>query len=126
MSVCAQYRLAVLGFLNLKDLIGVLEASAHRAFEDQRSVMVWVQDNAVALAFENTEVIVFGYDTGGWLVCHRLQHFGQNMAFNLFSGAIMQPGFCSDTNAERLQHQSDKILARCRVLFLGFDIMHID
>ncbi len=66
-SVCAQYRLAVLGFVILEDLIGDLQAraSTHLAFEDQHSVVVWVQDNAAGLDVNKSTIVILGYGMGG-------------------------------------------------------------
>ncbi len=72
-SVCAQYRLAVLGFSILKDVIDDMEAAGveaqllypRQAFEDQRSLMLWVQDNAAGLDADKTDTLMFGYGIGG-------------------------------------------------------------
>jgi len=104
--VSAQYRLAVFGFVVLDGSLGDQDAvgvdtsvfSAHWAFEDQRSLLVWVQDNAAGLSYNKTAVVIFGHNAGGWSVCTHILHTGREMVLDgrLFTGAIMQSGFCDD------------------------------
>ena len=67
--------------------------------------MVWVQDNAAGLDCNKTVILIFGYGMDGRSVCKHLQYFERKDASNeyMFSGAITQPGFCSDAVGDRLQ-----------------------
>ena len=89
--------------------------------------MVWVQDNAVGLGCNKTEIFVFGYGVDGRSVCKQLQYAEQKVDSNeyMFSGAITQPGFCSDAVGDRLQQQSDDINTRVEKLCFGRgDVYH--
>lgn len=89
------YRLALFGFLMLKEIVVEEDNAQFDALgvQDQVLAMEWAQDNADNFDFGQTKVVIFGHNAGGWSVCH---HVCREQSAGLFSGAIMQSGFCED------------------------------
>jgi carboxylesterase type B len=91
-----QYRLALFGFLMLE---GVTEDAGQAApealgFQDQALAMNWVQENSDNMDIAQTQVVLFGHNAGSWSVCN---HVFRDQSAGLQSGAIMQSGYCEDT-----------------------------
>ncbi|XP_058799349.1 uncharacterized protein LOC131668894 [Phymastichus coffea] len=83
--VTINYRLGVLGFLNLDDE----EASGNQGLKDQVMALKWVRDNIVNFGGDSENVTIFGESAGGASV-HYLCI--SSLAKGLFHKAIAQSG----------------------------------
>jgi len=87
--VIPAYRLGAFGFLSLP--AGV---EGDTALQDQLAALRWVHSNATALGGSPTRVTLAGESAGAADVCALL---AAPSAKGLFSAAIMQSGFCTNT-----------------------------
>eukprot|EP00095_Tigriopus_kingsejongensis_P002295 maker-scaffold400_size182785-snap-gene-0.23 protein:Tk02295 transcript:maker-scaffold400_size182785-snap-gene-0.23-mRNA-1 annotation:"liver carboxylesterase" len=83
--VTLNYRLGVLGFLNL----GHPSASGNQGLKDQVEAFKWVQHHIIAFGGDPTKITIFGQDSGATSVqIHMLSPQGHG----LYQGAIVQSG----------------------------------
>ncbi len=75
-TVSAQYRLAVLGYLALPDLPPDDFEAERRVgaygFQDQEQALNWVHSNALSLEGNESQIIVLGLDAGAFSACFRI------------------------------------------------------
>jgi carboxylesterase type B len=91
--VAGNYRLDVLGFLAVDELMGddATGAYGNYGIQDQRAAMQWTQREIAKFGGDANRVTIFGESAGGFSVC---QHLTSPHSDALFSGAIMQSGDC--------------------------------
>lgn len=97
--VTFNYRLGVLGFLELSELAG--EDLAHGGtcgLLDQVAALTWVRDNIAAFGGDPSNVTVFGESAGAMSIGALL---GTPAATGLFHKAILQSGACHNTSTVR-------------------------
>ena len=88
--VTINYRLGILGFLDLSEFGSEYTGSAARGFEDQITALRWVRDNIADYGGDPENVTIWGESAGGGSV---LALFGAPSAAGLFHKAIaMSPG----------------------------------
>ncbi|XP_003427743.2 esterase B1 [Nasonia vitripennis] len=88
--VTINYRLGVLGFLNLEDEI----APGNQGFKDQVMALKWIQSNIINFGGDPDNVTVFGESSGG----ASANYLGLSpMSKNLFHKAISQSGVALNT-----------------------------
>ena len=86
--VTLNYRLGVLGFLNLKEITGgQIPATGNEGILDQISALKWVKNNIEAFGGDAGNITVFGESAGG--TCIQLL-MGLPQAAGLFHKAIIQ------------------------------------
>ena len=83
--VTINYRLGILGFLNL----GTEEISGNQGLWDQYEALRWVQKNIKAFGGNPKKVTIFGESAGGWSISYLLASRKTN---GLFRAAISQSG----------------------------------
>ena len=98
--VVAQYRLGTFGFFIFERDAQSTKISqrGQLGFEDQHLLMIWLQDNTVALSPSKVSAILVGHDMGRWSPCyhsHRLP-IREDFKVPLFVAVFMQPGFRDD------------------------------
>lgn len=107
--VSINYRLGVLGFLNLRDVTeGRIAATGAEGLLDQIAALEWVKSNIEAFGGDPKRITVFGQSAGAMSIGALL---AIPRAASLLSGAILQSGAC-DTGQSREQS------ARIAKLFL--------
>ena len=91
--MAGNYRLDVLGFLAVDELMGddATGAYGNYGIQDQRAAMQWTQREIAKFGGDANRVTIFGESAGGFSVC---QHLTSPHSDALFSGAIMQSGDC--------------------------------
>ena len=94
--VTINYRLGMLGFLNLmKATGGRIPATGHEGFLDQIAALRWVKENIASFGGNPGNVTVFGESAGGMSIgCLLAMPAGQN----LFHKAILQSGVTVPSN----------------------------
>ena len=83
--VTINYRLGILGFLNL----GTDEVSGNQGLWDQYEALRWVQRNIQAFGGDPQKVTIFGESAGGWSISYLL---ASRKTKGLFRSAISQSG----------------------------------
>jgi carboxylesterase type B len=90
--VSVNYRLGVLGFLNVPGLSGTaLAAHGNFGLLDQEAALRWVHSNVARFGGDPGQVTIAGESAGGWSVCALMS---SPPARGLFSRAIMESGSC--------------------------------
>ena len=90
--VSVNYRLGVLGFLDVPGLSGSpLAADGNYGLLDQVAALQWVRSNIAGFGGDPGKVTIAGESAGGWSVCALMT---SPLARGLFSGAIMESGSC--------------------------------
>ena len=87
--VTLNYRLGVLGFLYLGDLLGDAHAAGNHALQDQLAALAWVKANIAAFGGDPDAVTVMGESAGAVSIATLL---GMPAAHGLFRAAILQSG----------------------------------
>ena len=87
--VTINYRLGVLGYLDVADAFGIAEGSGNFGALDQICALEWVQENIAVFGGDPDNVTVFGESAGGWAVATLL---ASPRARGLFRRAICQSG----------------------------------
>jgi para-nitrobenzyl esterase len=108
--VTFNYRLGVLGFLQLDGLLDDYAGSANNGIRDQLAALRWVRDNIADFGGDPQRVTIFGESAGGGSVTTLL---ACPEAAGLFHGAIVQSGTAeillrppaAADVAERILHQ---------------------
>lgn len=91
--VTINYRLGVLGFLNLNEITDRrIPATGNEGLLDQTAALAWVRHNIAAFGGDPNNVTIAGESAGGMSVGALL---GLPMAGGLFQKAIPQSGACS-------------------------------
>ncbi len=94
--VFVQYRLLFFGFRSFSEMTTDRWQLSSSGFEDQRVLLMWLQDNDAGLAVGKMSVALFRHGTESWpLRCH--PHQPQHNAAvepQLFAAVVMQFGFC--------------------------------
>ena len=105
--VTINYRLGVLGFLNLNEITGGrIPATGNEGLLDQAFALQWVQDNIANFGGDPNNVTIFGESAGGMSVGALL---GLPQAKGLFHRAIPQSGAAHTANTV---HQASEVSAR--------------
>jgi carboxylesterase type B len=94
--VTINYRLGVLGWIGLPALTAAQGASGNYGLMDQLAALGWVHRNIAAFGGDSRRVTIGGESAGAFSVCALLSAPG---AARLFSGAIMESGYC-DTGSQ--------------------------
>jgi para-nitrobenzyl esterase len=99
--VSINYRLGVFGFLALPGLTGesAEHASGNYGLLDQIEALKWVRRNIGKFGGDSANVTVFGASSGSLDICDLM---ASPLAAGLFEKAILQSGFCVDSNASTL------------------------
>lgn len=88
--VTINYRLGMLGFLNLKEVTGGrIPATGNEGLLDQMAALAWVRDNIVAFGGDPGNVTLFGESAGGMSIGCML---AMPKARGLFDKAILESG----------------------------------
>jgi para-nitrobenzyl esterase len=90
--VTINYRLGVLGFVNLGDALELPGIPSNLGMRDQIAALTWVRDNIATFGGDPQRVTVAG-ESAGSIAISLLMHSPQ--AQSLFHGAIMQSGAIS-------------------------------
>jgi para-nitrobenzyl esterase len=90
--VTINYRLGVLGFVNLGDALEMPDIPSNLGMRDQIAALEWVRDNIAEFGGDPGRVTVAG-ESAGSIAISMLMHCPQ--AQSLFHGAIMQSGAIS-------------------------------
>jgi para-nitrobenzyl esterase len=94
--VTINYRLGMLGFLNLNDVTGGrIPATGHEGFLDQVAALTWVKENIAPFGGNPDNVTVFGESAGGMSIGCLL---AMPAARGLFHKAILQSGVTVPAN----------------------------
>jgi para-nitrobenzyl esterase len=89
-TVTINYRLGVLGFLNLDEVTkGIIPASGSQGLLDQIMALKWIRDNIDKFGGDPSNVTVFGESAGGMSISCLLS---MDQAHGLFQKAIPQSG----------------------------------
>lgn len=105
--VTINYRLGVLGWLGLPALTAAQGESGNYGLMDQLAALTWVHRNIAAFGGDPDRVTIGGESSGAFSVCALLT---SPKAGGLFSGAIMQSGYC-DTETQSDAHYWGDALA---------------
>jgi len=105
--VTINYRLGVLGWLGLPALTAAQGESGNYGLMDQLAALTWVRRNIAAFGGDPDRVTIGGESSGAFSVCALLT---SPKASALFSGAIMQSGYC-DTETQSDAHYWGDALA---------------
>lgn len=107
--VTINYRLGVLGFLNLSEVTGgKIPATGNEGLLDQAFALEWVRDNIAAFGGDPDNVTIFGESAGGMSVGALL---GMPKARGLFHKAIPQSGAAHSVNStERAARVANALL----------------
>jgi para-nitrobenzyl esterase len=107
--VTINYRVGVLGFLQLAHLDPTLAGSGANGIRDQVAALEWVRDNIEAYGGDPGNVTIFGESAGGMSVGTLL---GTPAAAGLFRGAIAQSGAASHVHRpEEAEWVTEQVLA---------------
>ena len=92
--VSMNYRVGPLGFLSHSALAAEdpNHATGNYGLLDQQAALKWVQTNIAQFGGDKTKVTLFGESAGGKSTCLHLLSPGSR---GLFSGAIVESGFCT-------------------------------
>jgi para-nitrobenzyl esterase len=90
--VTINYRLGILGFVNLGDALEMPDIPSNLGMRDQIAALAWVRDNIAGFGGDPERVTVAG-ESAGSIAISMLMHCPQ--AQPLFHGAIMQSGAIS-------------------------------
>jgi para-nitrobenzyl esterase len=94
--VTINYRLGMLGFLNLNEVTGGrIPATGHEGFLDQIAALTWVRDNIASFGGNAADVTVFGESAGGMSIGCLL---AMPAARGLFHKAILESGVTVPAN----------------------------
>ena len=109
--VTINYRLGVLGFLNLAEATsGAIPSTGNEGLLDQHAALLWVRDNIAAFGGDPGNVTIFGESAGGMSVGALL---GMPRARGLFHKAIAQSGAAHTANSrERANKVAEKLLQK--------------
>jgi para-nitrobenzyl esterase len=99
--VTINYRLGVLGFVNLGEALELPQIASNLGMRDQTAALEWVRDNIAAFGGDPSRVTVAG-ESAGSIAISLLMLYPR--AWPLFRGAIMQSGAIS------LPHSHEKSL----------------
>ena len=105
--VTINYRLGVMGWLGLPALTAAQGESGNYGLMDQLAALTWVHRNIAAFGGDPDRVTIGGESSGAFSVCALLT---APKAAGLFSGAIMQSGYC-DTETQSDAHYWGDALA---------------
>jgi carboxylesterase type B len=94
--VTLNYRLGVLGWLGLPALTAAQGESGNYGLKDQIAALGWAHRNIAAFGGDPRRVTIGGESAGAFSVCALLS---APRAAGLFSGAIMESGYC-DTGSQ--------------------------
>jgi carboxylesterase type B len=95
--VTINYRLGVLGWLGLPALTARQGESGNYGLQDQIAALTWVRHNIAAFGGDPNRVTIGGESSGAFSVCALLS---APAAAGLFSGAIMESGYCDTENQD--------------------------
>lgn len=109
--VTINYRLGPLGFLSHPAVAKELgrDAAPSVGLLDQRAALAWLQRNIARFGGDPARVTIGGASAGAWSVC---SHLGAPGSRDLFAGAVMQSGACSDAlyaSAESAAQQAEDL-----------------
>ena len=90
--VTINYRVGVLGFVNLGEALGLPDIPSNLGLRDQIAALEWVRDNIAAFGGDPHRVTIGGQSAGSMSVSLLLH---AKSAWPLFRGAIMQSGALS-------------------------------
>ncbi len=90
--VAANYRLDVLGWIALDELIDESGSYSNYGLRDQRLALRWTRENVREFGGDPELITIFGESAGAFSVC---QHLTSPASNGLFSRAIMESGGCS-------------------------------
>lgn len=117
--VTINYRLGVLGFLNLNELTqGTIPSTGNEGLMDQVEALCWVRDNILGFGGDPDNVTVFGESAGGMSIGALLT---LPTAKGLFHKAILQSGACHTA----LTKDKSKEIAKAFVDSLGVDVANL-
>ena len=106
--VTLNYRLSVLGFLDMEKISGGEVGSANCALQDQALALKWVHENIAAFGGDPDNVTIFGESAGGCSVENLLV---MPQTEGLFKRAIIQSGLVPALDAETMEARSNEFLA---------------
>ncbi len=107
--VTVNYRLGVLGFLELGHVDPALASSGSLGLQDQVAALEWVRDEVAAFGGDPARVTVFGESAGAMSVATLMT---MPSAAGLFDRAIAQSGAAHHTQApERARELTDALVA---------------
>ncbi|XP_044757493.1 juvenile hormone esterase-like [Coccinella septempunctata] len=83
--ISINYRLGILGFLSLNDLV----APGNNGLKDQNMALRWIKANIRSFGGDPDRITLFGQSAGSSSVSYHIQ---SDMSAGLFSGAILESG----------------------------------
>jgi carboxylesterase type B len=93
--VTINYRLGVLGWLGHPTLTAQQGESGNYGLKDEIAALAWVHRNIAAFGADPSRVTIGGESAGAFSVCALLS---APAAAGLFSGAVMQSGYCGTSD----------------------------
>eukprot|EP01012_Entosiphon_sulcatum_P011934 TRINITY_DN17430_c0_g1_i1.p1 TRINITY_DN17430_c0_g1~~TRINITY_DN17430_c0_g1_i1.p1 ORF type:complete len:563 (-),score=108.74 TRINITY_DN17430_c0_g1_i1:10-1698(-) len=92
--VTMNYRLAILGFLAMKELAAEQPdgTNGNYGLQDQRKALQWIQKNVASFGGDRNRVLLYGESAGGTSVCY---HLTSPASKGLFSAVMAESPVCS-------------------------------